>query len=64
MRRPDRESIEAAAREFGYRLPTPEERRALMIEHHEKMARLFERVGNADMAAQARAAARRARSTS
>ncbi len=51
----ERDRIEAAAATYGFRLPTEAEARALMLTEHDKMARLFARVGNHDMAAQARA---------
>ena len=51
-----REQINSSAAQYGYRLPTEAERHAIMLAEHAKMARLYARVGNTDMARQAQAA--------
>jgi hypothetical protein len=51
-----REQINSSAAQYGFRLPTEAEKHTLMLAQHAKMVRLYERVGNADMARQAQAA--------
>ena len=54
---PTREQINTSAASYGYRLRTEAERIPLMIAEHEKMARIFTRVGQHEQAASAEAMA-------